>query len=123
MNATRTEIGRLDWSPRMDASTGPTYKQNTSIKLPTMAELRTQVVASTSGIALATVALNPLMIVKVRQQAMDRAQLPSVATIVKNVYRNEGIRAFWRGTGPAFAMAAPTNGTDQLLCKPFYLRE
>eukprot|EP00959_Pyramimonas_sp_CCMP1952_P339244 7105203-Pyramimonas_sp.AAC.1 len=63
--------GALDWTqrsspvPRIDPSIGagcPTSRA--SVKLPTMAELRTQVIASTSGVALATVALNPLMIVK-----------------------------------------------------------
>ncbi|KAK3243672.1 hypothetical protein CYMTET_46684 [Cymbomonas tetramitiformis] len=78
------------------------------MKLPSAKQLRTQVVASSCGIVLTSVFLNPLGVIKIRLQSAAE-QKDTVLNVARNVYRTEGLRAFWRGINANLIASVPTS--------------
>lgn len=95
---------------------GPLPAHDHRINLPALAQLRTQVVASTTATALSSLLLSPLSIIKVRLQCESTTSSssggasPTILRTTAAVYRAEGLRAFWRGLSTSMGMAIPSTG-------------
>lgn len=93
---------------------GPLPAHDHRINLPALAQLRTQVVASTTATALSSLLLSPLSIIKVRLQCESTTSSssggasPTILRTTAAVYRAEGLRAFWRGLSTSMGMAIPS---------------
>ena len=71
-------------------------KLNSSSGLPPNTELVHVLSAATAGL-LSSCTTNPLWVIKTRMQLEREKASPSLATIVRTIYSERGVRGFWRG--------------------------
>lgn len=76
-------------------------------------EIQKQFISSAIGSASASVILSPLVITKVRLQHLvnSASQIPkvSILSVVKNIYKSEGILGFWNGGTTSLIQALPSS--------------
>ena len=69
-------------------------------------DLRSQFIAATTGSFVATLALNPVTVVKIRLQS--KSQTGSVLSIVRSVYSKNGIGGYWCGARAGLMQGIPS---------------
>ena len=65
------------------------------------------VVASTIASLVATVALNPITVLKINLQQPSSAAKTSITGIIKHIYKNYGIKGFWAGSQMGVLQSLP----------------
>ena len=73
-----------------------TAKANLNRTLPPNTDLVNVLSAASAGL-LSSCTTNPLWVIKTRMQLEREKASPGVASIVRAIYRERGVRGFWRG--------------------------
>jgi Mitochondrial carrier protein len=68
-----------------------------------------QIIASSLGTAVSVITLNPVVVIKIMLQRQDQLSESSMFAAARNVFKKQGLVAFWSGTGAGLLQAVPNS--------------
>ena len=84
----------------------PPPSSSSSSSSHSIGALRSQFIAAFTGSFVATLTLNPVTVVKIRLQS--KSQTGSISSIVRSIYRKNGVGGYWYGARAGLMQGIPS---------------